>query len=384
MSQKFPELYGTPVPDCKLFTGFKPCEPYKECRTCQDPVPIGTRILIINFESMGDILVNTSFLPALKRKFPESQITWLTLTKNRALLYNNPYIDHLSLYDYDERLFLLAQEFDVLINIDKSDRAASIAVKMKAREKLGFGLNRNGALIPLNPEATYLYQLGLSDDLKFKKNKRTMSEILHEMCRLEFRRDEMVLNLTSEEKQKAARMKSELGIKDGETVVGINTGSNVLFPNKKLSEDQYLELIEMLARIPKVRVVLFGGPEDADRNARLADAVGYKVISTPTNLGLRNGIVMIDIADIVISGDAMGLYAGIALKKYVIAWFGPTCWEEVDLYDRGIKIIPDGLACSPCWKKECPYGTECISEIRLSAIAEAVQARVRDLKPVKA
>jgi len=384
MSQKFPELYGTPVPDCKLFTGFKPCEPYKECRTCQDPVPIGTRILIINFESMGDILVNTSFLPALKRKFPESQITWLTLTKNRALLYNNPYIDHLSLYDYDERLFLLAQEFDVLINIDKSDRAASIAVKMKAREKLGFGLNRNGALIPLNPEATYLYQLGLSDDLKFKKNKRTMSDILHEMCRLEFRRDEMVLNLTSEEKQKAARMKSELGIKDGETVVGINTGSNVLFPNKKLSEDQYLELIEMLAGIPKVRVVLFGGPEDADRNARLADTVGYKVISTPTNLGLRNGIVMIDIADIVISGDAMGLYAGIALKKYVIAWFGPTCWEEVDLYDRGIKIIPDGLACSPCWKKECPYGTECISEISLPAIAEAVKARVRDLKPVKA
>lgn len=380
MSQKFPEIYGTPVPDCKLFNGFKPCEPYKECRTCQDPVPLGTRILIINFESMGDILVNTSFLPALKRKFPESQITWLTLTKNRALLNNNPYIDHLSLYDYDERLFLLAQEFDVLINIDKSDRAASIAMKMKSKEKLGFGLNRNGALIPLNPEATYLYQLGLSDELKFKTNKRTMSDIIHEMLRLEYRRDEMILLFSSEEKKKVIRMRSEFGIKEGDIVVGINTGSNILFPNKKLSEDQYLKLIDKLSKIPKVKVVLFGGPEDSERNVRIADILGYKVISTPTNLGLRNGIMTIDIADIVISGDAMGLFAGIALKKYVIAWFGPTCWEEVDLYDRGIKIFPKNLACSPCWKAECPYDTECISGIDLNSITDAVQARIKELQ----
>jgi hypothetical protein len=61
MPTQFPELYGVPVPDCKLFTGFKPCEPNKECKTCQDSVPIGFRILIINFNAMGDVLRNTSF-----------------------------------------------------------------------------------------------------------------------------------------------------------------------------------------------------------------------------------------------------------------------------------------------------------------------------------
>jgi heptosyltransferase-2 len=71
------------------------------------------------------------------------------------------------------------------------------------------------------------------------------------------------------------------------------------------------------------------------------------------------------------------MHAAIALKKIVIVWFGLTCWEEIDLYDRGIKLTPDGLACAPCWKKECPYNLECISMIDLEKIVAAT-LRYRD------
>jgi heptosyltransferase-2 len=62
------------------------------------------------------------------------------------------------------------------------------------------------------------------------------------------------------------------------------------------------------------------------------------------------------------------------LKKRVIVWFGVSCHVEVDLYGRGVKLVPTGLECSPCWKKTCPYNLECIQMIDLDAIVEHVRS----------
>lgn len=373
MSHLFPELYGIPVPNCKLFNGFKPCEPNKECKNCLDPVPIGTRILIINFDAMGDVLRNTTILKGIKRKFPVSEITWLTTQRNSAILYNNPYLDRVASYSVEETFFLMSQQFDQIFNLDKSPLSCSLTHQFSAQEKLGFGLNKNGAIIPLNPEAAYLFEMGISDHLKFKRNTKTMSEIMNNMLRLDYQRDEIILNLTSKERDYVHNYRSEMGIRENEIVVGLNTGCSEEFPNKKMTVDQHITLIEKLSEIPSVRCVLFGGPEDTVRNNQIAEDVAYKAIATPTKMGQRHGLALFDLADILISGDALGMYAGIALKKYVIAWFGVTCQQEVDVYDRGEKIYPKDLLCSPCWKKDCPYNLECISGIDLDDIANRVK-----------
>ena len=76
------------IPSCKRFTGYKPCYPDHNCWTdgCKDNIAIGTKILIINFDAMGDVLMTTAQLPALKRKYPESTIHWITLGISAPLL----------------------------------------------------------------------------------------------------------------------------------------------------------------------------------------------------------------------------------------------------------------------------------------------------------
>jgi len=50
----------TIIPHCKRFTGYKPCEPYKVCYNgCEEPVPYGTRIVIINLDALGTVLITT-------------------------------------------------------------------------------------------------------------------------------------------------------------------------------------------------------------------------------------------------------------------------------------------------------------------------------------
>ena len=137
--------------------------------------------------------------------------------------------------------------------------------------------------------------------------------------------------------------------------------------------DQHVSLVTMLHGFQGVRLVLLGGPEDTERNQEISRRAGHKVLNTPTTEGVRRGICYENICDVVITGDSFGMHVAIALKKFVIAWFGLSCWTEIDLYDRGIKLLPDGLHCAPCWKRDCPYNLECIDMIDLEKIAMEIK-----------
>jgi ADP-heptose:LPS heptosyltransferase len=357
------------IPDCKNFTGYKPCFPYANCLDeCVDKVPRGKRILIINLDAMGHVLVTTSLLPALKRKFPTSHISWITLGNAVGLLENNPFLDAVYVWGPDSWQVLQAMKFDLVMNVDKSQHACAFAMSLGAKEKLGFGINHDGVIVPLNREAEYLYRLGLDDQLKFRTNQRTLPDLLHETFRLKFKRDEYVLELSTEERAFCERHRKQEGIENNDFVVGFNTGCSPLYPNKKMTVEQHVSLIERFSSVAGLKLLLLGGPEDTERNAEIARRVGNKVMSTPTTEGLRRGICYENLCDVVITGDTFGMHLAIALKKYVIVWFGVSCWSEVELYGRGVKLIPEGLECSPCWKHECPYNLECIQMIDLDRI----------------
>lgn len=362
------------IPDCKHFTGYKPCFPNTQCyKECVDNDSIGTRILIVNLDAMGNVLVTTSLLPALKRKYPKSHISWITLKNAYPLIQNNPYLDATYIWEPESWLILQQIRFDLVLSVDKSQRSGAFVMGLRAKEKLGFGMNNAGQIIPLNKEAHENYILGLDDHLKFRVNKKTVQQLQCEQFKLKYQRDEYVLELTDEEKAYCEAYKEQVGIKANELVIGFNTGCSELYPNKKMTIDQHVALIDRLHALEGAKLVLAGGPEDTQRNLEIVRRVGSKVISTPTTEGLRRGLCYENICDVIISGDSFGMHAAIALKKFVLVWFGVSCWTEIDLYERGEKFIPHGLHCSPCWKRSCPYNLECIEMINLDSIAASVE-----------
>lgn len=362
------------IPDCKHFTGYKPCFAGSDCLDeCVEPIPVGSRILLINLEAMGNVLVSTTLLPAIKRKYPQSTIIWITQPNAIRLLENNQFIDRVMAWQPESWMELQAMEFDVIMNIDKSRHACAFVSSLRAKTKVGYGLKGNGVIVPLNPEAEYNYKLGLDDHLKFRVNDKSNSQLLTEAMALGFRRDEYILKLTPEEEAFTRDYRQgTIGAAHDQLVVGFNTGCSLLYPNKKMTIDQHVVLIDALSKRGDLKLVLLGGPEDTVRNAEIVRRVGSAVVSTPTTEGVRRGICYVNACDMVISGDSFGMHVAIALKKFVVVWFGVSCPQEIDLFDRGVKLVPEGLACSPCWKRECPYHLECIQLIDLDAIAEAV------------
>lgn len=363
-----------PIPNCKNFNGYKPCFEDHDCWSngCKENRPIGAKLLIINLDAMGDVLMTTAQLPGLKRKYPTSTIYWITLKPAHLLLQNNQYIDQIYTYDFESLSILNEMTFDVAMNVDKSQRSCSLLNSVKAEKKLGFGLNENGKIIPVNDGAYYNYLLGMNNQVKFKENTKTGQEYLAETFEIDYLKDDYTFNFANDEVEFQINYKIENGISDNDFVIGFNTGCSTLFPNKKMTVEQHIFLIDKLLSFNLFKIVLVGGPEDTERNNKIAEKFGSKIINTPTNLGLRKGACFENLADVIITGDSFGMHMAIALKKYVIAWFGLSCWTEIELYERGVKLFNNDLHCSPCWKKSCPFNLECIQMIDLNRIIEEV------------
>jgi len=363
------------IPSCKRFTGYKPCYPDHNCWEdgCRDNLPVGKKILIINFDAMGDVLMTTVQLPAIKRKFPESTIYWVTLRNAAPLLLNNQYLDKVFVYNAESISILQEMEFDYILNVDKSQSSCALLNSINSKHKLGFGLNADGKIIPVNEGAYYNYNLGMDDHLKFKVNSRTGQDYLAETFDLDYMRDEYVFNFTEEERSFIADYKKSSGIRNSDFVIGFNTGCSELYPNKKMTIEQHVYLIEKLIEKNVGKIILLGGPEDTERNDQIYSQFEGRIINTPTTLGVRKGACFEYLADIIITGDSFGMHLGIALKKYLIVWFGVSCWSEIDLYDRGVKLYQQDLFCSPCWKKVCPYNLECIQMIELDRIVNETE-----------
>jgi len=262
-------------------------------------------------------------------------------------------------------------KFDRLYSVDKAPRSDALARLVSAREKSGFGLDESGAIVPFNREADYAYRLGLDDHLKFKENRISGLRFLAQALRLDYRGEEYVLVLTEEEKAWAREFRRRHRIAEGDLAIGFNTGCSDLFPNKKMTVEQHVWLIQRVhKKLPRARIVLLGGRAETERNLEIKKRAGSYVINSPTTEGLRRGLVYVDACDLVVTGDTSGMHMAIALKKYVVVWFGLSCAAEIDLFGRGEKLVSP-LDCAPCWRKSCDH-LSCIKQLDLEAILKAV------------
>ena len=176
-------------------------------------------------------------------------------------------------------------------------------------------MNKDGAIIPVNEGANYNYKLGIDDNLKFKLNKRTGQHYLAETFELEYNNEEYVFEFTKDEINFIGKYKEQIGISNNDKVIGFNTGCSNLYPNKKMTIEQHIYLIEQLLDKKKYKIALFGGPEDAERNKIIHKKFSNEIVNTPVQEGVRKGACYESIADVVITGDSFGMHLAIALKK---------------------------------------------------------------------
>jgi ADP-heptose:LPS heptosyltransferase len=358
--------------DCRYFKGDRPCDPHKEqgikCDDCTYYQPIKFKILIIKLDAVGDVLRTTSILKPLKKKYPDSFIEWCTRYNSLELFKNNSIVDEMITIEDDALFRIDAEEYDLVINLDTSKFSSAIAANASAKEKFGFVLNRKGFVEATSDNAQRWLEMSAFDDVK-KSNQKSYQQIMYEILNLDLPVEPPIIHITEKDKAKIAAKQFIEKINHKKPVIGLNIGVGTKWPSKGWSFKSWQELIEKLGT-DKYNLLLLGGPEEIAITNQLKAEYKY-LINTGCDNSLLEFSAIVDLCDLVITADTLALHIATALDKKIIALFGPTSVNEIELYGKGIKLSSaDGCKCY--YKKYCSQEISCMEKINAEMVIDAV------------
>lgn len=364
--------------DCIYFLSDRPCKFHKEnpsinCITCKFYTPVEKKILIIKLSALGDVLRTTSILKPLHKRYKNAKVYWITEDNAIEVLYNNPYITEIIPFSHSFLLF--NQKVDIMINLDLEKKSLLLTRHIMSYEKYGFYLNDNDEIVCSNNAAKQWFDLSHNDVLK-KKNKKTYQQYMMEI--LEFDKVSpkdypIVIRLTQQEKDFAKKFLSKHQLTSSSNYfVGINLGGGDRWKKKEYPVEQTVELVKYIVTNKNkkdIKVLLYGGVKEKERNKRIIELFTKKypqfrnkVIDTGCENSLREFFSLLNLSDVVITSDSLALHVALGLRKKIVALFGPTSANEIEMYSLGVKIVsPKSCVC--CYNQSCDKVNDCMSAI---------------------
>lgn len=316
------------------------------------------KILVIKLGAAGDVVRTTSILPGLKQRYPGAKVSWLTDQSMVELLEGNPHLEEV--FFMGDKSEFAKNLYDLVINLDEDFGVCLLASYLKTKRLIGTCV-KDGDIV-YTPEAAIKFDMSRlskhpphkADQLK-KENRKTYQELCYNMLGLEYHGQRPYFSLSAKEKRFSAKFAISHGIKKNDKVIGINTSAGGKWHHKKMGLAETVDLIKKLAsRYPQAKLILFNGLGHYDRHniilkktAKIKNLIDGGCENTFKQLGAK-----INLCNTLITSDSLALHIGTALKKKVVAFFGPTSPWEVDLYDNGVKILPT-KGCLNCWEPKC-------------------------------
>jgi ADP-heptose:LPS heptosyltransferase len=368
--------------DCRHFLGDRPCLLHKAegvtCSDCGYYRPVGKRILIIKLGAMGDVLRTTSILPILGKHFKHPHVTWITRKESFDLLENNPFLDSVLETHVDSLARLQIEAFDLVINPETSKESAALASMVRGKRKKGFGLSPGGFVFSFNPEADELFHMGLFDDLK-KRNQKSYEQLICQLSRLPYERIPPMLCLTEDEIRRGEQFLAKKRLRK-RLRVGINTGGGTRWPMKRWTTEGFINLGKRLSLQLGVQVLLFGGPSEVEINRKISAKAGRGVIDTGCINPPRQFATLLNLCDVIVTGDSLALHIGLALHKRMVVLLGPTSETEIDLYGLGKKITAE-MDCLCCYRQVCDQSPNCMESIPMETVYRSVEEQIGLIHP---
>ncbi len=320
------------------------------------------RFLVIRFSSIGDIVLTTSTIRALREQIePTPEIHFLTKAGYAEVLRANPNIDAIhtierSTAEITEVLRELA--FDYVVDLHHNLRSSMVKKRLKA---LDFTVDKQ------NLDKWLLVRFGT----KNRAIRHIADRYFETLQPFKLLDDGKGLDFHIEPGARASleRVAPDLphqyiAIALGATHVG-----------KRLPS----ELIRRVITLLQQPVVLLGGPDDVTRGASLADLPF--VTNLAGKLSLHASAEVIRRANQLLTGDTGLMHIGAALGKRIVSVWG--CTDPVlgmapyRADERSVIITPSNRPKRPCSKlgDRCKYGKHlCIEAIDPIEVVEALKA----------
>lgn len=345
--------------DCRHYIGTHPCHFSKKCSDCECFEKIGKRVLIILFGRLGDVVISTSLIEAIVKKWNRVHITFLTEENASPLLSENPHIQKVYHVNWMVQSQLQVESFDLIINLDRSPLASSLMMLTNAKKRVGFGYNEQGSIIPLGCSTNYLFDINRNPTVR-SSNKKAWAEIYSHLAGFPVNIDPPLpkIYLSDSERKASQDWRKKTLTSEKSKIVLICPGTHKRDHQKRWQISHWKELISLINRHDNYVVLWHTGPHEEDlRLEGKKISTIHNVIILDTVFCLRELIKRISAIDVSICCDSLALNVSMALQVKTIGLFGTTNPFFIQESPETIKIRSQ-FDCPPCHSRSCQHASD--------------------------
>ena len=335
------------------------------------------RILISRTDRIGDVLLSTPVIKALRDKFPQAYISMMVTPYAKDIIEGNPYLDEVVIYDKDGKhkswlrslkfvSKLKKKKFDLAIILHPTNRVhlltflASIPVRLGYKRKFGFLLNfgkKHEKQLGLKHEAEY--NLDLVSDLGVTGN-----------C------GDLFVPIKQESEQYVEELFKKEGINRTDKILAINPGASCV--SKIWPAERFAKVAEILAKLYNFKIVILSGPKDMHLADKIADEIKDKTINLAGKISVSQLVSILKRCALFISNDSGPVHIASALGTPVISIFGRNQpglsfrrWRPLGKQD---KYLHKNIGCIQCLAHDCKKDFACLKAISVEDVVLAAES----------
>ena len=342
-----------------------------------------SKTLVIRLSSIGDIVLASPLIRSFRKRFPSSQIDFVVRKEYSELVRNNKHLSRVFEFDTksgftglrDLKKQLRAHRYDLVIDIHNSLRSRYLRWMLGAKDVVVIRKRIFARTLLIRLKKNFYRSIVSVADRYIESVKKYGIKNDGECLEL-FISDEIRTHTLSKIKN--------LGINQSDTIIGFCPSAK--HATKCWPKERFTELGIRLVNENNAKILLFGGTADIEKCLDITDAINDgtgkgNAIDLSGELSLLESAVAMELCTIIVTNDSGLMHIATAMKKKVIAIFGPTV-REFGFFPVGkeqLVLERMGLYCRPCSHiggKICPEKHfRCMNEIQV----ENVIAKIHEL-----
>lgn len=333
-------------------------------------------IIVVSTTAIGDTLMSTPGIRAVRKRFPKARITGHFNIKNIDLFDNNPHLDGVIPFYRGYGRFagtvrkMARVKPDLAVIFHGNDPHAVPSVYLAGAR----------FIVQAFPSRKYRFLLSEFDpSLQGPRPPHGIRQRLAAAALVGCPVDDITLELVVEpaDVQAVETYLKQKGVDRKGPLIGFQIGAKDRY--KMWPDEKFIELgRRLLERYPDASIVLTGSSNEASLCRRTAGRIGDQALSTAGEIGLKELRGLVSRMTLLVTNDTGAMHMAIALKTPTVTVFGPTNPGGVgviqDLHLH--RIVKNERPCDPCTTKKCkdPFCMDQISVDRVWAAVEELLA----------
>lgn len=326
-------------------------------------------ILAIKLRYLGDVLLATPTLHALKTAYPTACLSVLVNRGTDAVLRANPDVDEIIPLDRGSILQqtrfvweIRRRRFDTVVDLTDGDRAAFLTRITGAPVRIGF-----------NAEERWTgrcYTTVVRPDAGGHRIERDLAALVP--LGAASRDGVPRLWLTPEDEAKVEQLAGQLGLARDRSWVVIQPGARYWF--KAWPPERFAELADRLNDRFGCQILVGGSPDEEPLTQSVVRQANSRPVAIAGRSDVRTLAALLKRSALFVGNDTGAMHIAAAMGTPVVGLFGPSNPREWGPRGGPAEVIFKGLDCRICFHPTCRRGEEnCMKLITVEEVMAACQ-----------